>query len=154
MNAAQPDSLRPDAQPSDGPALEAMAVLTEKLTGLIEVQALAFERHRPQDAAATLAEVARLANLYRAGSADVRAAAAKLGEAPAELRARLLSATEAFEAALERQSRALAASKVITVGVVKAIADEIAARRGVGQAYGPGPRRRGSATAITLDRQA
>lgn len=135
-------------------ALEAMVDLTERLTGLIEGQALAFERHRPQDAAATLAEVARLANLYRAGSTEVRAAPGKLSEAPPEVRARLLSATQAFESALERQGRALAASKVITEGVVKAIADEIAARRSVGQAYGPGAPRRGAATAITLNRQA
>ena len=134
--------------------LEGMVDLTERLTGLIDGQALAFERHRPQDAAATLAEVARLANLYRAGSAEVRAAPAKLSEAPAELRARLLSATQAFETALERQGKALAASKVITEGVVKAIADEIAARRSVGQAYGPGAPRRATATAITLNRQA
>jgi len=149
MTATDPGAPHPGAA-----TLQAMVDLTERLTGLIEGQAQAFERHRPQDAAATLAEVARLANLYRAGSAEVRAAPAKLGEAPADLRARLLSATQAFETALERQGKALAASKVITEGVVKAIADEIAARRGVGQAYGPGAPRRATATAITLNRQA
>ena len=138
----------------DAGVLEAMVELTERLTGLLEDQARAFERHRPQDAAATLAEVSRLANIYRAGSDEVRAAPAKLSEAPADLRARLLGATQAFEAALERQGRALAASKYITEGVVKAIADEIAAKRGLGQAYGPGAARRSPATAITLNRQA
>ena len=137
-----------------GAELEAMVDVTERLTCLIEGQARAFERHRPQDAATTLTEVARLANLYRAGSAEVRASPGKLNEAPAALRARLLSATQAFETALERQGKALAASKVITEGVVKAIADEIAARRSIGQAYGPGAPRRATATAITLNRQA
>ena len=149
MTATDPGAPHPGAA-----TLQAMVDLTERLTGLIEGQAQAFERHRPQDAAATLAEVARLANLYRAGSAEVRAAPGKLSEAPGDLRARLLSATQAFETALERQGKALAASKVITEGVVKAIADEIAARRGVGQAYGPGAPRRATATAITLNRQA
>lgn len=138
---------------TDDAALEAMVTLTKRLSALIEDQALAFERHRPQDAAATLADIARLANLYRAASAEVRAMPAKLADAPPELRARLLQATQAFETALERQGRALAASKYITEGLVKAIADEIAARR-AGQAYGPGAPRRGTATAITLNRQA
>ena len=144
----------PNATDTRAAALEAMVELTRRLTGLIEGQARAFERHRPQDAAATLAEVARLANLYSASSAEVRAAPAKLAEAPADVRARLLGATQAFETALERQGKALAASKVITEGVVKAIADEIAARRSVGQAYGPGAARRGAATAITLNQRA
>lgn len=140
--------------PSDTQPLEAMLAITERLTDLLADQARAFEQHRPQDAAAGLAEVTRLTNLYRAGSASVKAEPAMLQAATAEFRARLLRATEAFEAVLDRQGRALAASKTITEGVVKAIADEIAARRGVGQAYGPGAIRRAAATAITLDRQA
>ena len=74
--------------------------------------------------------------------------------APDELRRRLLRATEAFDAVLERQGRALAATKTVTEGLVKAIAEEIAAKRGVGQAYGPNAARRVPATAITLNRQA
>ena len=54
------------------------------------------------------------------------------------------------------QGRALGASKVVTEGLVKAIADEIANQRGVGQAYGPNTGRRSAAgaTAITLNRHA
>jgi hypothetical protein len=42
----------------------------------------------------------------------------------------------------------------VTEGVVKAIADEIANRRNIGQAYGPGAARKPSATAITLNQRA
>ena len=77
-----------------------------------------------------------------------------LQAAPPELRARLLRATEAFEAVLQRQGRALAASKTVTEGLVKAVAEEIATRRGVGQAYGPSATRRPLATAITLNQRA
>jgi hypothetical protein len=135
-------------------ALEAILDLTERLTALLAEQARAFEQHRPQDAAAGIGEVSRLANLYKAGSEGVRAQPTLLKGADPGLRQRLIQATEAFEAVLDRQGRALAASKTVTEGVVKAIADEIAKRRGMGQAYGPGAVRRPSATAITLNRQA
>ena len=136
------------------PGLEGMVTLTERLTKLLADQARAFEQHRPQDAAAGLAVVTELTAKYRAGSAHVQADPRLLPAAPPELRARLLRATEAFEAVLQRQGRALAASKTVTEGLVKAVAEEIATRRGVGQGYGPGATRRPLATAITLNQRA
>lgn len=134
--------------------LEAMVGLTERLTKLLAEQARAFEQHRPQDAAAGLPAVTELTGKYRAGSAHVQSNPALLQAAPAELRARLLRATEAFEAVLQRQGRALAASKTVTEGLVKAVAEEIATRRGAGHGYGPGAARRPLATAITLNQRA
>jgi hypothetical protein len=136
------------------PGLEGMVALTERLTQLLAEQARAFEQHRPHDAAATLPEVTRLTADYRVGSAHVRANPELAQAASPELRARLLRATEAFDAVLQRQGRALAASKTVTEGLVKAVAEEIAARRGIGQAYGPGASRRPIATAITLNQRA
>ena len=136
------------------PGLEAMVALTERLTTLLADQARAFEQHRPQDAAAALAEVSRLTIDYRAGSAHVRADPQLVQAADPQPRQRLLRATEAFEAVLQRQGRALAASKTVTEGLVKAVAEEIAARRGIGQAYGPGASKRPLATAITLNQRA
>jgi hypothetical protein len=134
--------------------LVAMIELTEKLTKLLAEQARAFEQHRPQDAAADVAEVSRLANQYRAGSAHIRGQPGLYQSAPLEVRRRLLRATEAFDAVLQRQGRALGASKTVTEGIVKAIAEEIAAKRNVGRAYGPNALRRPVATAITLNRHA
>jgi hypothetical protein len=134
--------------------LVAMIELTEKLTKLLAEQARAFERHRPQDAAADIAEVSRLANQYRAGSAHIRGQPGVYQSAPLEVRRRLLRATEAFDAVLQRQGRALGASKTVTEGIVKAIAEEIATKRNVGCAYGPNALRRPVATAITLNRHA
>ncbi len=136
------------------PGLEGMVALTERLTQLLADQARAFEQYRPQAAAATLPQVAQLTADYRAGSAHVRANPQLLHAAAPELRARLLRTTEAFDAVLQRQGRALAASKTVTEGLVKAIAEEIAAQRSVGQAYGPGATRRPLATAITLNQRA
>jgi hypothetical protein len=134
--------------------LEAMISLTENLTRMLAEQARAFEEHRPQDAAPDLAEVTRLAGLYRAGSAQVRAQPQLYQSAPLDVRRRLLRATEAFDAVLQRQGRALGASKTVTEGVVKAIAEEIALKRSVGRAYGPNAQRRPAATAITLNQRA
>jgi hypothetical protein len=142
------------APPDSNAMLEAIVQLTEKLTGLLADQARAFEQHRPQDAAAGLPEVSRLTNAYRTASAHVRGQPKMVDDAPPDLRRRLLRATEAFEAVLERQGRALAASKTVTEGLVKAIAEEIATKRSVGQAYGPNATRRAAATAITLNRHA
>jgi hypothetical protein len=136
------------------PGLEGMVTLTERLTQLLADQARAFEQHRPQDAAAGLPEVTRLTADYRAGSAHVRGNPQLVQTASPQLRARLLRATEAFEAVLQRQGRALAASKTVTEGLVRAVAEEIAAQRSVGQAYGPGATRRPLATAITLNQRA
>ena len=98
--------------------------LTERLTGLVAEQAKAFESRRPQDAAVHLEEIGRLANLYRHESARVRGTIALVSTASPSDRRRLYRATEAFDAVLARQDRALSAAKVVTEGLVQAIALE------------------------------
>jgi len=147
MTAAEQDDARA--------RVEQLTELTERLTALIAFQAKAFESHRPQDAAARLDEVARLANFYRHESAEVRQNPALVSAAPAALRQKLIRATEAFEAVMARQGRALAAAKTVTEGIVRAVAEEVAAQRNAGAGYGPGARTAtASATAITLNRHA
>ena len=144
----------PDAAGGANAALEAIITLTDKLTGLLADQARAFEQHRPQDAAQALDEVSRLTNIYRTASAHVRSQPNMIENAPDDLRRRLLRATEAFDAVLGRQGRALAASKTVTEGLVRAMAEAIATRRASNAGYGPGIARKVPATAITLNRQA
>jgi len=136
--------------------VEQMTILTERLTALIAREAQAFEQHRPQDVAGQIEETARLANLYRHESARVRADPGLVAAAPANLRARLMRVTEAFDAVLARQGRALAAAKTVTEGLVRAIADEITAQRTSTSSYGPGAETSAphAAMAITLNRRA
>ncbi|HSV02659.1 MAG TPA: flagellar basal body protein [Phenylobacterium sp.] len=138
-----------------------LVVLTERLTELMAAQALAFEQHRPQDAAAFVEETSKLANLYRHESARVRADPGLIGGVPAAERTRLVRATEAFDAVLARQARALEAAKFVTEGLVRAIAEEVAAHRerGAAATYGPEgeptiKRNSAAAKAITLNRRA
>lgn len=136
--------------------VDQLIVLTERLTELIALDAQAFEQRRPQDAAANIEETSRLANVYRHELARVRANPALIAGAPLAQRTRLIRATEAFDAVLARQGRALEAAKTVTEGIVKAIADEVASKRATGTGYGQGgvAAPAASATSITLNKRA
>lgn len=134
-----------------------LLTLTERLTALLTQETAAFERRRPHEAAATLEETGRLANLYRHEAARVRANPALLSSATPEQRQRLVRATQAFDATCRRHEQAVAAARTVTEGLVKAIADEVALSRAPAPAYGPGATAvasMASASAITLNRRA
>ena len=135
---------------------EQLIVLTERLTELIAAQALAFEQRRPQDAAGMLEESSRLANLYRHESMRIRADKRLIDGAPAKMRTQLVRATEAFDAVLARQGRAIEAARIVTEGLVKAIAEEVASQRSQASVYGAAGTQvsTSTATAITLNKRA
>ncbi|MET3524993.1 flagellar basal body protein [Phenylobacterium koreense] len=136
--------------------VEQLILLTERLTELVAQDAQAFEQRRPQDVGQNLEETSKLANIYRHESARVRANPALVSGAPLEQRTRLIRATEAFDAVLARQGRALDAAKTVSEGLVRAIAEEVAAQRQSGAGYGRGgvAAPQPSATAITLNKRA
>ena len=143
--------------PDGAPRVQELIALTERLTALVAEQARCFEARRPQAAAAYLAEIGQLANAYRHEAARIRGNAALLKELPPALRARLYRTTEAFDAVLARQARAVAAAKFVTEGLVKAIAEEVAVQRQQGAVYGAGGVTQApsaTATAITLNQRA
>ncbi len=135
-----------------------LTLLTERLTDLIAKEALAFESHRPHEAAQYVEETAKLANVYRHESMRVRANVALVEAAKPELRQRLIRATEAFDAVLARQARAVSAAKTVTEGLVHAVASEIANQRAApATTYGAGGMvndRPAMGSAITLNRKA
>lgn len=132
-----------------------LLTLTERLTARLLAETAAYEAHRPQEAAAGLAATAELANLYRHESVRLKRDPGLLAGAPADLRARLVEATRAFEAVLARHGRAVSAAKVVSEGLMEAVAQEVARHRASTAGYGPGARpARGDATAITLNRRA
>jgi hypothetical protein len=133
-----------------------LIALTERLTQLLAAQARAFEARRPQDAAATMEETAGLANAYRHEAQRIRLQEGILAKLAEPQRLRLTRATEAFDAVIARHGRALMAAKTVTEGLVQAIAEEVAAQRSAGAAYGPRGAKTRPATAapITLNRRA
>ena len=129
--------------------------LTERLTASLGVEAEAFEAHRPQDAAASLAGTQDLANAYRRESAQVKADPGVLAAAPAGERAALIRVTQAFEAILSRHSRAIEAARIISEGLVKTIAAEVATQRGNPSADGASGRANpGDSRAVAFNRTA
>ncbi len=132
-----------------------LLALTERLTAALGAETRLFEARRPHEAAAGQAVTAELAAAYRQESLRVRRDPSLLSGAAPERRARLVAATEAFEAALARHGRALEASKAITEGLVQAIAAEVAASRAPAAGYGAGARATpGDARAIALNARA
>ena len=139
--------------PSD--RVDQLILLTERLTELVALEAHAFESRRPQDAAVHVEETSKLANLYRHESARVRANPDLVATTDIKQRTRLIRATEAFDAVLARQGRALEAAKTVTEGLVRAIAEEVASSRQKGASYdADGMSGRAAATAITLNQRA
>lgn len=135
--------------------VESLIQLTEALTALIATECRAFESRRPQDAARTLEETSRLANIYRHESARIRADRSLIAGAPVALRTQLIRVTEAFDAVLARHGRALEAAKTVTEGLVRAVANEVVSQRKTGAGYGPGAQAvSASASAVTLNKRA
>lgn len=116
---------------------EALLRLTARLTDLIRNETQMFQRRRPQDAVDLQAEKTKLANIYRSEVARAKAEPSRFAGAPANVKNALRQATESFHAALAENARAVTAMKIITEGVVRAIADEAARQRSTGNGYGP-----------------
>ena len=146
----------PAAAETGDDRVESMILLTERLTSLIALDAASFEARRPQEAASRLEETSRLANLYRHESTRIRQTPNAMATASTDQKARLVRATEAFDAVLARQSRAIGAAKTVTEGLVRAIAEEVASQRQKGVSYGAKGTQSpaAAATAITLNKRA
>jgi len=112
--------------------------LTERLTGRLADETAAFEARRPQDVTAGLAETQEMANLYRRDTAHVKANPALLSGAPAKDRKALIDATRLFEQGVAAHGRAVEAARVISEGLLRAVAEEAARARPSGAAYGAG----------------
>ena len=135
--------------------VERLIALTERLTQRIAEDAAVFEARQSHEAAARVEETARLANLYRHESARVREDPSTVAAASPERRARLMQASRSFDQTLVRHGRAVFAAKVVTEGIVRAIAEEVVAARSAGAGYGPTARLQSSSSAaIAVNRQA
>lgn len=129
--------------------------LTEALTDRLETETRAFTERRPQDIVDGLARTQDMANLYRRETAQLKAAPALAAAASTADRQSLIRATERFEAVLARHATAVQAARVVSEGVVQAIAAEVAATRASATGYGASGRAvTADGTAITLNRNA
>lgn len=129
--------------------------LTTRLTDRLSEESRAFEARRPQDVAATRSGTQELANAYRRESAQLKANPASVAAAPAADRMALIRATEAFEAMLSGHACAVEAARIVSEGLVRTIAAEVAGQRGSPSAYGAsGKANAGDGRAVAFNRQA
>jgi len=115
---------------------QALLKLTQRLTALIQEETRLFKARRPHEAIELQTEKTELANIYRAEVARARQEPGRFSGAPEQAKALLREATKAFHTALDENGRVVNAMKVLTEGVVKAIADEAARQRHAGSGYG------------------
>lgn len=120
---------------------EALILLTTRLTGLIEQETALFEARRPLETQAFQDEKSKLATLYRREIAAVKQQPDRLESAPEALKAQLKDVTGHFTTALEANGRAVEALRVLTEGIVRAVADEAGRLQDQDTGYGPGTRR-------------
>jgi hypothetical protein len=129
--------------------------LTNRLTARLTEESGIFESNRPQAAAAAFVGTQDLANTYRRESAQLKADPTSIAAASAEDRARLIQATTAFESVLNRHARAVEAARIVSEGLVRTIAAEVAGQRGSPSAYGASGRANASdGRAVAFNRQA
>jgi len=115
---------------------EQLLVATERLTAMIEDETHLIEARQPPLAGAAADEKNRLANAYRLELARIRQDQSLINAAPPALLAQLRRRTETLHAALAKHEIALNAVKVITEGLVQAMAEEVARQRGGAGGYG------------------
>lgn len=129
--------------------------LTEALTARLAAETAAFEARRPWEVADGLAETQDMANAYRRDSAQIKADPSILRGVSTSDRMALIRATEAFDAVLARHARVVDAARIVSEGLVRAIAEETAAHRPPAAAYGASGRAaHGDGRAVALNRTA
>jgi hypothetical protein len=134
--------------------VEQLIVLTERLDARLKAELAAFEAHRPHEVAASVGETQRLAEAYRRESAAAKADPTRIAAAPLARRKKLIEATKAFEATVERHQAAVQAARQITEGLVKTIAGVVADARKPAAGYGPSAHAApGDARAIALNKR-
>ena len=109
------------------PQVAELIDLTERLTKIVERELAILKGARPSALNAQDDERAATLALY-----SKRSAAFKRETLPtlnADIRKRLLAATEKLRIALKEEARMLARFRHVSEGLIKAIADEVAARQ-------------------------
>jgi hypothetical protein len=107
--------------------IEELIALTTKLAILVEQDVATLKGNRPSALAQNEGDRAALLLIYGKAVTDARAPGA-MGDVPASVKARLKAATERLQNALKEQGRLLTRFRHVTEGLVRAVAENVAAR--------------------------
>lgn len=115
---------------------EQLLLVTERLTALIDLETQRIEARQPPLDGAEAEEKTRLANAYRLELARIKQNRSLLDGAPPALLTRLRHATVLLHENLATHEIALNAVKLVTEGLVHAMAEEVVRQRGGDAHYG------------------
>ncbi len=108
---------------------EQLLLITERLTTLVTEETRRIDARLPPLEGAEGEEKHRLSNLYRLELTRVKHDRSLIEAAPPELLTKLRVKTEALHEALAAHEIALGAVKIITEGLVQAMAEEVVRQR-------------------------
>ena len=123
---------------ADHPADRAAQLIlaTERLTALIDGETARIQARQPLPEGAEAEEKSRLANAYRLELARIKQDPDLIREAPAKALDILKQRTLLLHETLARHETALNAVKLLSEGLVQAMAEEIVRQRGGAANYG------------------
>lgn len=116
--------------------VEQILIVTERLTALIEEETRRIANRQPPLAGAEGDEKNRLVNAYRLEMTRIGHDRTLIEGAPSPKLARLRAQTALLHERLALHEEALGAIKLITEGLVQAMAEEVVRQRGGGAGYG------------------
>jgi hypothetical protein len=137
------------------PQVAELIQMTERLVAIVEREVAVLKGGRPSALNPEDAERAQLLALYAKRSAAFKREL--LPTLTADAKKKLTAATDKLRAALKEEARLLARFRHVTEGLIKAIADEVAARQApptYAKAGAFAKPAAGSATAMTYNRTA
>lgn len=123
--------------PQDGPRIERLISLAERLVVALEADIAALKAGKPADMKSMDPEIQKLSLLYgrEAQNFDIRLAKA----APDGLRERFLAVTAKFRQVLELHARILTRVKNASEGMIQAVAREVERMNAPTRTYSPSP---------------
>ena len=115
--------------------VEQLLLMTERLAALAAEDTRRIEAHELLPGGAEADEKSRLANAYRLELARIKQDHTLIQDAPADLLAKLRESTTALHETLAAHELALNGVKIVSEGLVQAMAEEVSRQRGSGASY-------------------
>lgn len=115
---------------------EQLLLITERLTAMVGEETRRIDAREPPMEGAEADEKNRLANAYRLELARIKQDPSLIQSAPQPLLATLRQRTEELHAQLAKHELSLNAVKVISEGLVQAMAEEVVRQRNNNSGYG------------------
>ncbi len=113
-----------------------LLALTQNLGERLERETEILEAHRPQDLYAGIEETQKLSNMYRHETARIKMDKTLLAGITDTEKLALRKATERFQERLYRYEIAVNAAKIVTEGIISAVAEDLSRLRSQNMTYG------------------